>query len=636
VTEWTLAIDFGTTYTCAVMSFGDETEVVLVNGETRMPSAVLSDPDGHLVVGKLAELQGPSMPDRLERNPKRRLGDGIFLLGGEPVQVIKAVSEILKTVADEATRTRGGEVPSQLRLTHPARWAIDGVYVRTLSEAVALARLPDPSFVSEPVAAARFFGRGDLPTGSILAVYDLGGGTFDTTVLVREETGFELLGRPGGIPDLGGEDFDDSVFQMLGRQLGVEIWQSISTSTDRDARRTRLELRRQAREAKEALSVRSEWSFLAPPPLDATLRITRADFEDLIRDRVEETLDELARTIRDAGVDVDDLAGIYLAGGSSRIPLVQRMVTERFGPKVQMLDEPKTVVARGAALASDEEMGEFATHDATSAGVAAAHGAAHRDRGGGPGGPESRTAPGPSSAEGPGAGPAPPSARRRRRRAALVGAAVVVVLTLTAVLGIVLTGNHGHHPAGADTSGTTRPTKASSKPPVRRTTTTATPTSRRLCNDAFCVTAAPGWTENTAYSSSAGIALNHTGHPDELLTLGNVALSQPSLSAAQIIQQVFIPQQLAIAGATTSQCAASVQATTDGVSASGFVCYPRVKAPHILMMSYLETSHQADGPAAFIVNLTDDAQLTQADTDDPAINQMAKSVTPANTSTSTT
>ena len=362
--DWTLAIDFGTTYTCAVMSFGEQTEVVLVNGDQRMPSAVLSDPNGNLVVGKLAELQAVSAPDRLERNPKRRLGDGIFLLGGEPVQVIKAVAEVLRTVADEATRSQGGDLPTRLRLTHPARWAVDGVYVRTLAEAVALARLPDPSFVSEPVAAARYFARGDVAVGSQVAVYDLGGGTFDTSVLRRTADGFELMGRPGGIPDLGGEDFDELVYQFLGSQLPEEEWVRISRGEDREARRLRLELRHQARETKEALSVRPEWSFPAPAPLEGTLRITREEFEDLIEDRIEETLDELQHTIDSAGTTVDAVSGTYLAGGSSRIPLVQRMVAERFGPKVQMLDEPKTVVARGAAVADEGEVGNLATHGA--------------------------------------------------------------------------------------------------------------------------------------------------------------------------------------------------------------------------------------------------------------------------------
>ena len=365
MSEWTLSIDFGTTYTCAVMSVDGQAEVVLVNGEQRMPSAVLSDPQGGILVGRLAELQAAAYPDRLERNPKRRLGDGIFLLGGEPVQVIKAVAEIFRTVADEARRARGGSLPSRLRLTHPARWAVDGVYIRTLAEAVNLARLPEASFISEPVAAARYFAGSDTPIGAQVAVYDLGGGTFDTSVLRKTPDGFELLGRPGGIGDLGGEDFDESVYQFLGAQLPDDAWQAIRAGGDADSRRVRMELRRQAREAKEALSVRPEWTFPAPAPLQATLRITRGDLEELIRDRIEETIDELQHTIDTAGTTAQALKGIYLAGGSSRIPLVQRAVSERFGAKVQMLDEPKTVVARGAALTDETDLANITTHTTT-------------------------------------------------------------------------------------------------------------------------------------------------------------------------------------------------------------------------------------------------------------------------------
>ena len=448
-TDWTLAIDFGTSYTCAVMSFGTDTEVVLVNGEQRMPSAVLSDPNGNLIVGKLAELQAVSAPDRLERNPKRRLGDGIFLLGGEPVQVIKAVAEVLKTVADEATRSKGGERPTTLRLTHPARWAVDGVYVRTLAEAVALARLPDPSFVSEPVAAARFFARGDLAEGSQVAVYDLGGGTFDTSVLRRTGDGFELMGRPGGIPDLGGEDFDELVFQFIGSQLAPEDWDRLSKGVDADGRRMRLELRHQARDAKEALSVRPEWSFPAPAPLTTTLRITREDFEDLITDRITETLDELDRTIRNAGTTTEELAGIYLAGGSSRIPLVQRMVSERFGPQVQMLDEPKTVVARGAALASERDLGDLATHGAAAT-AAQAHAAT------------APPPPPPRSADSPRTGPRLPSRPVLLRAGAGVVAAAVVAGVLLA----------GHHSKAPSTSSTTTSVPVSTPAVVAGTGTT--------------------------------------------------------------------------------------------------------------------------------------------------------------------
>lgn len=441
VSDWTLAIDFGTTYTCAVMSFGDQTEVVLVNGDQRMPSAVLSDPNGNLVVGKLAELQAVSAPDRLERNPKRRLGDGIFLLGGEPVQVIKAVAEVLRTVADEATRSQGGELPKHLRLTHPARWAVDGVYVRTLAEAVALARLPDPSFVSEPVAAARYFARGDVEVGSQVAVYDLGGGTFDTSVLRRTSDGFELMGRPGGIPDLGGEDFDDAVYQFLGSQLPEEEWTRIARGDGHEARRLRLELRHQARETKEALSVRPEWSFPAPAPLQGTLRITREEFEDLIGDRLEETLDELQHTIDAAGTTVDAISGIYLAGGSSRIPLVQRMVAERFGPKVQMLDEPKTVVARGAAVAEEGEVGNLTTHGAA---------APPRTEAGDGKAPPPRRREREASEE-------PPGRRALPRRGVLIGAGagVAVVVVLLAVL---LSG--GSSPSRNGTTTTTASTVA--------------------------------------------------------------------------------------------------------------------------------------------------------------------------------
>ncbi|HLN15993.1 MAG TPA: Hsp70 family protein [Acidimicrobiales bacterium] len=619
--DWTLAIDFGTTYTCAVMRFGEETEVVLVNGETRMPSAVLSDPTGNLVVGKLAELQAPSMPDRLERNPKRRLGDGIFLLGGEPVQVIKAVSEVMKAVADEATRSRGGQVPSAIRLTHPARWAIDGVYVRTMAEAAALARLPDPTFVSEPVAAARFFARHEIEPGTPLAVYDLGGGTFDTTVLVRREEGFQLLGRPGGIPDLGGEDFDEGVFQILGSQLDEETWETVSAGTDREARRIRLELRRQAREAKEALSVRPEWTIAAPAPLDAMLRVTRADFEDFIRPRIDETLDELERTIRDAGTTVDELAGIYLAGGSSRIPLVQRMVTERFGPKVQMLDEPKTVVARGAAMADATELADLATHEQVRAEVASAHLAAHApadqgtpiDRSEGAGGEK----------------------RGGTKRPILLGAVAIVLAAI--VVGVIVLATHHSTSGGRAAALTTHhaPPATSAHKSTTTTSNTAALAPHRVCNEALCLTTAQGWTENSQLSDTAAIVLDHAGHPDESVKIGYLQASA-SQNASQVVSEILIPTRLQVQGATSSSCSTAVTVGDNNMIAKGFVCYPRTTAPHILQMTYyVAFKSPIDNPDVLVLDLTDDALLTQKDSEDVNVAKMYSSVTPA-TTTSTT
>jgi molecular chaperone DnaK (HSP70) len=617
MSEWTLAIDFGTTYTCAVMSFGHETEVVLVNGETRMPSAVLSDPSGNLVVGKLAELQGSSMPDRLERNPKRRLGDGIFLLGGEPVQVIKAVSEIMKTVSDEATRTRGGEVPSAIRLTHPARWAVDGVYVRTLAEAAALARLPDPSFISEPVAAARFFGRRDLQEETPIAVYDLGGGTFDTTVLVRRGESFELLGRPGGIPDLGGEDFDEGVFQLLGHQLTEETWENVAGGADRDSRRIRLELRRQAREAKEALSVRPEWTIAAPAPLDQTLRITRGDLEDLIRPKIEETLDELERTITDSGTTVDALAGIYLAGGSSRIPLVQRMVTERFGPKVQMLDEPKTVVARGAAMAESDELGDLATHDSLTAGVAAAHKAAH-GAGADASAASSQT---PSTELRP---PVPPmKPQGRTRLLAGIGAAMVVIAVVVAL--VLLTTKASPHHSATATTATTSSTRAT----IGATSTTINATSAgKACTPLFCVTLSSGWTQNTSLSDNTAVVLERAGHPGETVKIGYLEATAQQ-TATDVVTQTLIPARLQAEGASSSSCAANVSATPDGTLAKGVVCFPKIGSPGTTEMAYYQAYKKPiNNPEVLVYDITDDQSLTPSDQADPGVTAMFASVTP--------
>ena len=189
---WGLAIDYGTSFTAAALVSDEGAEVIEVEDSRRFPSSVLLAESGELLVGRGALNQARRFPDRFERSPKRLLGQPAALLGGRPVEVVEMVAGVLARVG-EAARTRQGQArPDWVRMTNPAGWGEERQAV--LREAARRAGLGEGELLTEPEAAAWFFvedRRGEEPVaepGRCVAVYDLGGGTFDTAIL-RRSTG---------------------------------------------------------------------------------------------------------------------------------------------------------------------------------------------------------------------------------------------------------------------------------------------------------------------------------------------------------------------------------------------------------------------------------------------------------------
>ena len=182
---WTLAVDFGTTSTVtAMLDASGRTEVLEVDGNRKIPSLVVVDKDGTIVVGAAAAGLARSMPQRTIRSPKGRLGDQVpVVVGGTPHQPATFVSAVLEHVLADAIRFQGCP-PTESRLTYPATW--NRPKRTRLLEAAAAAGYPNPELVAEPIAAALTHAHTeDLQIGDHVAVYDLGGGTFDTVVLLR-------------------------------------------------------------------------------------------------------------------------------------------------------------------------------------------------------------------------------------------------------------------------------------------------------------------------------------------------------------------------------------------------------------------------------------------------------------------
>jgi actin-like ATPase involved in cell morphogenesis len=350
---WILSIDFGTSYTLVAAKVGDRPpEVVEIGGERRMPSVVLVEQSGSIVVGRTADDLSGSNPANTLRAPKNRLGDQApVVLGGRPYQVVQLVAALLRTVYDEAV-AQIGDPPIEVRLTHPATW--NRPRLNRLLEAAAKAGLPNPALVPEPVAAAlSYASESGVPEGGHLVVYDLGGGTFDTAVVTARRGGFEVEGRPGGDQNIGGELFDELVMNHVGEQLASEAWEQIQVADEPTWQQVGASLRREARRAKETLSSHPYADLLLPLP-DGLVqqRITRDEFEQIVGPYIDETVTLLRRCINDAGVDESKVASIYLVGGASRSPIVERLVRGAFpGVAVSRRGDPKTSVALGAARA---------------------------------------------------------------------------------------------------------------------------------------------------------------------------------------------------------------------------------------------------------------------------------------------
>ncbi len=351
-----VAVDFGTTSTCVVVSVdGGEPQVVMVEGGSPvMPSAVFASADGTLFVGQEAERQAAIDPARYEPNPKRRIDEGELLLGNSVLSVVDVVRAVLRRAVGEATRVAGGERVDLLVLTHPADWG--AVRTRVLRQA-GNGLGTDIVLVPEPVAAAVFHAaRHGLAGGAAIAVLDVGGGTVDVSVVRREAgagpVGFRVLATHGD-PNFGGADIDQLLLDHIGATVhGQEQadWHALMSGQDMSDRRRRRMLRQDVRGAKETLSRHTYTDVPLPPPFPDA-HVTRADLEKLLAEPLGRAVALTADTIAAAGLRPDALAAVFLVGGSSRIPLIARLVRERTGVLPITLDAPETVVCRGALRA---------------------------------------------------------------------------------------------------------------------------------------------------------------------------------------------------------------------------------------------------------------------------------------------
>jgi molecular chaperone DnaK len=346
---YVLGLDLGTTFSGAAVARDGRAEMVaLAHSTSTVPSVLFLREDGTFLVGDAAIRRGLQDPGRMAREFKRRFGDTTpLLLGGSPWSADALSVQLLRHLLDAVVAQQGGP-PDAVTVTHPANW---GRYkVDLLRQAVRTAGLGDAGLLTEPEAAAIHYASTErMHPGEIVAIYDLGGGTFDAAALRRTDAGFELLGTAEGIERLGGIDFDEAVLGHVVSFAGPALAELDPAEPADLAALARL--RAECVAAKEGLSEDTEVSIpVVLPSLQTQIRLTRAEFEDMVRPTLAETTAVLSRTLRSGGVSPDEVKAVLLVGGSSRIPLVGQMVAAEMGRPVAVDVHPKHAVALGAAL----------------------------------------------------------------------------------------------------------------------------------------------------------------------------------------------------------------------------------------------------------------------------------------------
>ncbi|MEV7327806.1 Hsp70 family protein [Micromonospora sp. NPDC093244] len=363
-----LGVDLGTSNTVAVLRWPDgRTRPLLMDGQPVSPSAVYADPDGTLHVGWDARRLALTDPARLEPNPKRRVDEPTVPLGDRSYPPADLLAAVLAAVARAAVGAVGFLPPAVL--TCPAAW--DSARRQVLADALLRAGWPQIAehtmagptppgtrLLREPVAAARYYTQvlhRPVPVGGAIAVFDFGGGTLDVAVLRNEgadpwgDSGFSVV-ADGGLPDLGGLDLDAALVRRVGELVGERYaaqWARLVEPADAAQRRDQVRLWDEVRGAKETLS-RSMVAPVAVPGVPDAVQLTRSDVERVATPLLRRAVDRAREVTAAAGLRPDQLAGLFLVGGSSRIPLVARMLHTELGVAPTVLDQPELPVAEGA------------------------------------------------------------------------------------------------------------------------------------------------------------------------------------------------------------------------------------------------------------------------------------------------
>ncbi|MBC7531981.1 MAG: Hsp70 family protein [Oligoflexus sp.] len=344
-------IDLGTTNTCISRFASGLPEIIRINDSDTVPSIVAWDGQ-RLLVGLAAKNYSFVSPENAIRSIKRKMGQLDFRvqLGSREFSPIDVSTEILRFVSDEAAKVVGEAIKTVV-ITVPA-WFGDEQRRATLAAGKA-AGLEVLRIINEPTAAALSYQLTQDPSVEQQMekwlVYDLGGGTFDVSILIVKGDYKEVLATAGNT-FLGGDDFD----RLLAQRMVNEIRSRFNIDPDEDPVAL-AQLRHLAEEAKIALSTEPEHRItyklsVLGKQVVLDLNITREEFSELIEDLVESSIAKVHQALDDAKLDAQELTRLILVGGSSRIPLVQERLKDEFGLSPELYIDPDLSVALGAGI----------------------------------------------------------------------------------------------------------------------------------------------------------------------------------------------------------------------------------------------------------------------------------------------
>ena len=372
-----IGIDLGTTNSCvAVMEGGKPKVIENSEGARTTPSVVAFTKDGERLIGQPAKRQAVTNPDNtifaVKRLIGRRFDDPITKKDTElvPYKIVKGnngdawveaggkdyspsqISAFILQKMKETAEAYLGETVTQAVITVPAYF--NDAQRQATKDAGQIAGLEVLRIINEPTAAALAYGL-EKEDGKTIAVYDLGGGTFDVSVLEIGDGVFEVKSTNGDT-FLGGEDFDARIVNFLADKFKQK--ENIDLRTDRLALQRLKEAAEKAKiELSSAATTEINQPFItarmeggATTPLHLVETITRADLEKLVDDLIERTIEPCKKALKDAGIDAKDIADVVLVGGMTRMPRVRERVKEFFGKEPHTGVNPDEVVAMGAAI----------------------------------------------------------------------------------------------------------------------------------------------------------------------------------------------------------------------------------------------------------------------------------------------
>ena len=346
-----IGIDLGTTNSCvAVMEGGEPIVITNAEGSRTTPSIVAFANDGERLVGEIAKRQAVANPDRTISSIKRDMGTERMVKIGDKSYSPQEISAMILAKLERDAETYIGEPVSEAVITVPAYFS--DAQRQATKDAGKIAGLDVKRIINEPTAAALAYGIDkDVTASQKVLIFDLGGGTFDVSILEMGDGVFEVMATSGN-NKLGGDDFDNKIIDWIVSEFKAK--ENVDLTTDKTAMQR---VKEAAEKAKIDLSGVTKTKISLPfiamagsTPKHLDLELTRAKFDALTADLVKKTIAPTKQALKDAGLEPKDIAKVIMVGGSTRIPAVYEAIKEYLGKDPYKGINPDECVALGAAV----------------------------------------------------------------------------------------------------------------------------------------------------------------------------------------------------------------------------------------------------------------------------------------------